>query len=112
MLDKKIAIQLVGAAVGTALTFAWDKIRDDSPKPEEDTQLDLWDVPGFKEAIYTERLRAWEENSDRYAVDTALLRKRLLKAEELLESDNVLWGQYDHFVEELYMDEVEDDADA
>ncbi len=112
MLDKKIAIQLVGAAVGTALTFAWDKLRDDSPKPEEDKQLDMWDVPGFKEAIYAERLIAWEENADHYAADTALLRKRLLKAEELLEGNTKLWDEYQLFVDELFMDEVEDDEDT
>ena len=111
MIPQKIAIQLVGAAVGTALTFAWEKLRDDSPK-EEDKQFDMWDVPGFQEAVYAERLRAWEENSDRYAADTALLRKRLLKAEELLESDGILWSQYDNFVHELYMDEVDDDDES
>ena len=112
MLDKKIAIQLVGAAVGTALTFAWDKLRDDSSKPEQHTQLDMWDVPGFQEAVYAERLRAWEETSDRYAADTALLRKRLLKAEELLEADNIRWDEYQFFLDELFMDEVEDDEDT
>lgn len=111
MIPQKIAIQLVGAAVGTALTFAWDKLRDDSPK-KEDKQFDMWDVPGFQEAVYDERHKAWKQESDHYAKKTSWMRKRLLKAEQLLEGDEVLWAQYDHFVEELYMDEVEDDADA
>jgi len=105
MLDKKIAIQLVGAAVGTALTFAWDKLRDDSPtNPEEDKQVDMWDVPGFQEAVYAERLRAWKESSDRYAAATARLQKKLRYAEGLLEMDD-RWNEYNDFINGLYMDE-------